>query len=127
MHPRAKLLTTLLILAAAAALILWNARAQAAPPALGVSDAKRQAEQHLGREVSVRGSVVEGSILQEGSTVLSFVLADGSERLLVRYNQTPPDNFGVKEVVVRGVLAQDAQSAIVLHATAIQVGCSSKY
>lgn len=127
MRRPAKLLTALLVVSAALGLIAWNTSAQTAPPALSVSDAKRQAADLAGTEVSVRGTVVEGSIVQDASVVVSFVVADSFERLRVQFGQTPPDNFGVKEVVVRGSLGQDAQAVVVLEAHSIQVGCSSKY
>lgn len=127
MRRSAKLLTALAVIAASATIVLWNTGAQSAPPALGVADAKREAHEWSGRDVTVRGNVVEGSIREEGSRVVEFVIADAFEKMRVAYNQTPPDSFGAKEVVVRGQLWVAQDGVPFLEARTIQVGCASKY
>lgn len=116
-----------MVVLVAGVVLLWVTSAQSAPPALGVTDAKRQAETLEGKSVNVRGNILEGTIVEQDGRVLEFVIGDAFERLRVDYNQTPPDNFGAKEVVVKGVLALDADGHPFLHASSIQVGCSSKY
>jgi cytochrome c-type biogenesis protein CcmE len=122
-----KLLITGLVLVAAALVIAWNTSAQSADPALGVTAAKRAGLHGVDGEQSVRGTVLESSIVHEGGRLRSFVLSDGTEQLLVLYNQTPPDAFGPKDVMVKGHLDVDSEGRVVLQATNIQVGCSSKY
>lgn len=113
------------VIAASALLIAWNTTAQAGPKSIGVSDAKRDAGLLDGRSVAVRG-VVE-NVTTNGTLVASFVLAEGSEKILVSFGMPPPDNFGpAKDVVVYGTLAAHEGSARLLAAS-IQVGCSSKY
>jgi cytochrome c-type biogenesis protein CcmE len=113
-----KLLVTSLVVGAAVGLILWNTAAETAAPALGVSEAKRKAADYETGAVAV---------LLNGSIVESFVIADSLEQLRVEYNQPPPDNFGPKDVIVYGMLRTTSEGTILLQATSIQVGCSSKY
>lgn len=127
MRRRSKLLVALLLISASTGLILWQTQAAGAPAALGVSDAKWQAESLSGEEVSVRGNVVAGTIVEDGPRVVSFIVADAQEQLYVFYNQTPPDSFGAKEVVVKGTMSVDAEGVPVLQAGSIFVGCASKY
>jgi cytochrome c-type biogenesis protein CcmE len=127
MRRRTKFVVALLLIAASLGLVLWNTGTAAAPPALTVSDAKFRALEHPDTEATVRGNVVEGSIVESGGRVASFLVEDGQERLLVFYNDTPPDNFGAKQVVVQGTLGLDDAGLPVLRATSIQVGCASKY
>jgi cytochrome c-type biogenesis protein CcmE len=122
-----KLLVTSLVVGAAVGLILWNTAAETAAPALGVSEAKRKAADYETGAVAVRGLVLADSILLNGSIVESFVIADSLEQLRVEYNQPPPDNFGPKDVIVYGMLRTTSEGTILLQATSIQVGCSSKY
>jgi cytochrome c-type biogenesis protein CcmE len=122
-----KLLITSLVIGAAVGLILWNTAAETTAPALGVAEAKRKASDYAPTTVAVRGTVVAESIRLNGTSLDSFVIADSLEQLQVRFNQTPPDNFGPKEVVVYGSLKSLADGSIVLDAQSIQVGCSSKY
>jgi len=127
MRRRTKFFVALLLIAASLALVLWNASAATAPPALTVTDAKYRAIEHPQTDATVRGNVVEGSIVEVDGRVVSFQVEDGRERLPVTYNATPPDNFGAKQVVVRGTLAVDDHGLPVLQAQTIQVGCASKY
>lgn len=127
MRASAKLAAALFVVAASGLLIVWNTSAASAPPALGVSDAKRQYAVHQDREVSVRGTVVEGSLRELTPTEHHFVIADAFEQLRVVYRGILPDSFGVKEVVARGTLVEGDGAVVQLDATAIQVGCSSKY
>lgn len=122
-----KFLITSLVIGASALLIAWNTSAESARPALGVADAKREALALQGQPVAVRGTVLEGSIVMNGSLVESFVVADSEEQLLVWFGAPPPDSFGPKEVVVYGVLETDVSGVALLRAESIQVGCSSKY
>jgi cytochrome c-type biogenesis protein CcmE len=94
---------------------------------MGVTEAKRKAGSPDVTSVAVRGLVLAESIQVSGSTVQSFVIADSLEQLLVEFNQTAPDNFGPKEVVVYGSLGTKPDGTVVLTAQSIQVGCSSKY
>ncbi|HLE47294.1 MAG TPA: cytochrome c maturation protein CcmE [Candidatus Thermoplasmatota archaeon] len=122
-----KLLVTFLVVGAATLLIAWNTSADAGPAALGVTQAKREAATLGAAPVQVRGTVMEASVLMNESRVESFVIADSDEQMRVEYGRTAPDNFGPKEVVVRGHLRVDADGSVVLMADEIQVGCSSKY
>lgn len=122
-----KFLITSLVIGASALLIAWNTSAESARPALGVAEAKRGALELQGQPVAVRGTVLEGSIVMNGTFVESFVVADAQEQLLVLFGAPPPDSFGPKEVVVYGVMDADASDAALLRAESIQVGCSSKY
>lgn len=126
MRRRAKLLTALFLVGAAGALVLWNTGAAAPTPALGVSDAKWKALSLEGREVNVRGNIVQGSILEADGRVLEFIVADDFEQLRVLFNQTPPDNFGAKEVMAKGRITL-VDGLPVLEASSLQVGCASKY
>ena len=127
MRRRNKVFATLFVVAAALTLIFLNTGAQTASSALAVSDAKRQAAELDGRVVTVRGTVVEGTLVESGSRLVEFVIADASERLRVEFNDTAPDNFGVKEVVVKGELLVGDDSVPYLVAHEIKVGCASKY
>lgn len=128
MMPRTrKVMVAVLVVAAASGVILWNTAAQEGPTMLGVGDAKRQASDLDGRSLQVRGFVEEGSIVYNGTVVESFVLGDEHEKMLVRYGQTPPDAFGPKDVVVEGELTTLDDGTVVLDASAVKVGCSSKY
>lgn len=127
MRRLAKLLVALLVVGASVAVVLWNSTAETAPPALSVADAKRNAAPLEGRDVTVRGSVVEGTIVMDGGRVAAFVMGDIAEKISVHYNRTPPDNFGSKEVVVHGSLHVGSDGVPWLEATTIQVGCASKY
>lgn len=127
MQRRHKFLVTFAVIGAATLLIAWNTTADAGPAALGVAQAKREAAAYGSAPVQVRGSVMEASIVSNGSLVERFVLADSEEQMRVEYGRNPPDNFGPKEVVVRGHLRVEADGAVVLMADEIQVGCSSKY
>lgn len=122
-----KLLITSLVIGAAVGLILWNTAAETAAPALGVAEAKRKAGEFSPTTVSVRGTVTPESIVVNGTKLESFVIADSLEQLQVLFNQTPPDNFGPKEVVVYGSLMTSEDGSVFLAAQSIQVGCSSKY
>lgn len=122
-----KLLITSLVVGAAVGLILWNTAADTAAPAIGVTEAKRKAGDYSPTQVAVRGTVLAESIQFNASRVESFVIADSLEQLQVSFNQTPPDNFGPKEVVVYGLLRTSEDGTVVLEAQSIQVGCSSKY
>lgn len=126
MRRRAKLLTALILVSASATLILWNTGAAAPSPAMGVSDAKWKAHALEGQEVTIRGTIELGSIKESEGRVQEFVVADEFEKLLVRFNQTPPDNFGAKEVMAKGHLVIE-DGVPVLIAESIQVGCASKY
>lgn len=127
MRRRTKLVVALLLVGASVGLVVWNTSTAAAPPALTVTDAKHHALDRPGADATVRGNVVEGSIVETDGRVVSFLVEDGQERLLVLYNETPPDNFGAKQVAVKGTLELDAQGLPILHAESIQVGCASKY
>lgn len=124
MRRRAKLLVALLLVAGSLTLVLWNTQAQAAAPALAVSDAKYRAP---GDVVVVRGTVVEGSIVESGGMLHSFVVEDTHERMRVDYAAPPPDNFGAKQVVVHGTVRHAEDGTPYLEGSAIQVGCASKY
>lgn len=132
MHRRQKLFIAMGVIAASALLISFNTTAQAGPKAMGVAEAKQDHLLLAGRPVSVRG-VVE-NVTTNGTMVDTFILSEGGEKLLVKFGQPPPDNFGpAKDVVVYGTLVDDSASgpsggfAAHLEATSIQVGCSSKY
>ncbi len=82
--------------------------------------------------VSVKGRVVAGTIEDAGG-LIAFDLADESgdpERngttMRVEYAGVLPDAFGPKLVVVTGTV-RETTDGFVFDATAIQVGCSSKY
>lgn len=122
-----KTLVAFLVLSAATLLILWNTAAQEAPQAIGVSEAKRRAALLEDTPLSVRGIVVEGSIVTNGSVVESFAIEDSEEQLLVLLGQVPPDGFGPKDVVVNGRLRLMDDGLVVLEAESLQVGCASKY
>ena len=126
MRRRAKVITALFLVVAAAALIFWNTGTASPTPALGVSDAKWKAPTLEGREVNVRGNVVQGSIVEVDGKIVEFIVADDFEQLRVLYNQTPPDNFGPKEVMAKGELVI-VEGVPVLQASSLQVGCASKY
>ncbi|MBI2077883.1 MAG: cytochrome c maturation protein CcmE [Euryarchaeota archaeon] len=127
MQRRQKFLVTFGVIGAATLLIAWNTTADAGPAALGVAQAKRDAATYGATPVQVRGSVVEASIVANGSLVESFTIADSEEQMRVEYGRNPPDNFGPKEVVVRGHLRIGDDGGVTLMADEIQVGCSSKY
>lgn len=127
MRRRSKLWITILVVALSATVVLWNSSADTAAPALGVSDARYQAAALDGQAVTVRGTVLEGSIVEDGPTLVEFVVADHLEQLRVVYGQNPPDNFGVKEVVLQATLVTGEDGTPYLEAHAIQVGCASKY
>lgn len=127
MQRRTKILSVLFVLGGAALLIFANTGAQSAASALGVADAKHQAASLAGREVTVRGTVVEGTISESDSRLVEFAMADAQERLRVVYNDTAPDNFGPKEVVVIGTLYLQEDGVPYLAAREIKVGCASKY
>lgn len=127
MRRRAKVLSVGFVIAGAFALILLSTGAQPAVAAMGVADAKLQASALAGQEVTVRGTVVEGTMLESGSRLLEFVIADPAERMRVLFNETTPDNFGVKEVVVTGELVLQDDGVPYLMAREIKVGCASKY
>lgn len=122
-----KLLVTFAVVGAACLLIAWNTTADAGPAAIGVTEAKREAAALGATPVQVRGTVTEASIVMNESRVERFVMADSEEQLRVEYGRTAPDNFGPKEVVVRGHLRVTDDGTVVLMADEIQVGCSSKY
>jgi cytochrome c-type biogenesis protein CcmE len=94
---------------------------------MSVTTAKRDAAQLGQQPVAVRGTVDAASIVLNGTLVESFIIEDGSEKLLVQYRQPPPENFGPKDVVVNGRVQRTEDGSIVLLADSIQVGCSSKY
>ncbi len=127
MRRKAKLLVALIVVAASAGLVLWNTSSTAGSPAMGVSEAKHKAETLQGDSITVRGTVVAGSIVEDGARVVEFVVGDGTEQLRVLFNRTPPDNFGAKEVVVDGTMDVGADGVPLLRADEIKVGCASKY
>jgi cytochrome c-type biogenesis protein CcmE len=127
MRRKNKILVTFAIIGAATILIAWNANAQTSRPAMSVTDAKRDAALLADKPIAVRGSVQAGSIVLNGTLVDTFVLGDGGEKLLVHYGSVAPENFGPKDIVVNGVVVPQADGTVVLRATSIQVGCSSKY
>jgi cytochrome c-type biogenesis protein CcmE len=122
-----KLAIAVAVLAAASLLILWNTASSQGPTTLGVGDAKREAGTLKGAPVAVRGTVVEDSIVTNGTVVESFMMADDYETLLVIYGQTPPDGFGPKEVIVNGAMRVGDDGTVTLVANSLFVGCSSKY
>ena len=101
-------------------------------PYLDVHDVERDPAVFSGSTVSVKGDVVAGSTTTDNGTI-RFRLADASgdpahagRNVTVVYAGVLPDAFGPKMVVVTGsVVATGA--GVTLHATDIQVGCSSKY
>lgn len=115
------------LLAASLGVVVWNTSASQVPEAIGVSDAKRQAQLLDGKPLSVRGVVLEGTIIEDEGRLKEFVLADEFEQLRVYYEGSPPDNFGAKDVVVEGTIQVQDDGVPVLNATQIKVGCASKY
>lgn len=87
---------------------------------------------HSGKEIDVKASVVEGSLVRN-ATPMRFLLEDGARTLEVRWDpaQPLPDSemggtIEGKSVVVRGVLIREGD-AFFLQAHEMMVGCASKY
>jgi len=99
---------------------------------LGVEDVVADPAAHAGRELELKGTIVEGS-LNRSATGVSFTLADGHAQLPVQWDPSQPlpdheagGTIEGKNVVVTGSLVSDA-SGVHLLATKMSVGCASKY
>jgi cytochrome c-type biogenesis protein CcmE len=87
---------------------------------------------HAGREIDVKATVVEGSLVRN-ATPVTFEIADGARVLQVRWDPAHPipdheagGTIEGKSVVIRGVLVNDASDTYLL-AHEMTVGCASKY
>ena len=86
-----------------------------------------------GRTYDVKASVVEGSLVRDGTPV-TFQIADGASTLDVRWDPAHPlpdheagGTIEGKNVVVRGTLERDEDGTLFLAAHEMTVGCASKY
>lgn len=98
----------------------------------GVGDVLRESAALEGREVEIKGTVVEGSLVRDVQPV-RFLVGDGGATIDVRWDPALPlpdheagGTIEGKNVVVRGVLAMEDGVPYVL-AQDMQVGCASKY
>lgn len=88
-----------------------------------VKDVLGDQGKYLNKYVEVRGTVKLLSLDVNNTT---FVLSEGSSDLRVNYTGALPANFEEgKDVVVKGTLRKE--TALVLFAKDIVVGCASKY
>ena len=86
-----------------------------------------------GREIEVKASVLEGSLVRNGTPV-TFALVEDARTLEVRWDPASPlpdaevgGTIEGKNVVVRGTLARGDDGAPYLAAREMIVGCASKY
>lgn len=98
----------------------------------GVADVVRDPASFQGKEMELKASVVEGSLVRDALPV-TFLVEDGDAVLRVRWDPAVPlpdqDAGGTIEgrsVVVQGRLLADAEGTYLL-ARGMQVGCASKY
>jgi cytochrome c-type biogenesis protein CcmE len=103
-----------------------------AAPFLDVHHITQDPDTYKADEFSVKGVVVANTTTTENQ-VIRFTLRDASgdtrhaaENLTVVYQGVLPDAFGPKMVVVTGTLLATGEG-LVIQASEIQVGCSSKY
>ena len=99
-----------------------------------VGDVTRDPGAFSGREVELKASVIEGTLMRE-TLPLRFLITDGTASLEVRWDPALPlpdheagGTIEGKNVVVHGtVLRDDETGAPYLLAHDMQVGCASKY
>ena len=90
-----------------------------------VSEVTAQRDALTGEPLRIHGTVVPGSIDQDGSGLVHrFVIEEGGATIPVVYRDIVPDTFQDNaEAVVEGELGADG----VFHATFLMAKCPSKY
>lgn len=130
MRPQHKVLLGFAIVLAALAWALTGSGQ--ADPYLDVHSVVDSDTHDASKVISVKGTVAANRTEATGDGV-RFTIVDASgnpahneSELAVIYRGVLPDAFGPKLVVVTGTLVRTADG-LVMEATDIQVGCSSKY
>lgn len=129
MNKAARLGILLLLVVAGGALAFAGAAPQGYK---GVADVRADPDGWAGKEVELKGTVAEGSLVRD-ATPVTFLLLDGGETLQVRWDPAHPlpdheagGTIEGKNVVVHGTVVLDDSGLFVL-AHDMQVGCASKY
>ena len=92
---------------------------------LSVGELTTRGEAAYAEQVRLSGTVVEGSVLQDASTmIIDFTVTDGRHSVPVRYTGVLPDAFEPgADVVVEGRLAPSG----VFETSTLLARCPSKY
>ncbi|HVL48650.1 MAG TPA: cytochrome c maturation protein CcmE [Candidatus Thermoplasmatota archaeon] len=130
MRRAAKLAIVLLLVAAGGALALIGVAPQELKSVATLVD---DPEPWIGRDVGLKATVREGSLVRANGTVAFDVVGD--HRVLpvrwASHHAVPEHDAGGtlegRTVVVEGRLARDGAGALVFLAHDMQVGCASKY
>lgn len=118
-----KFIIPAVILAAAVAFLGYRGFAQSAVYDYQVSEFLGQQGQFAGKNVRVSGTVADGTVSKDGST-LRFTMTDGKENLPISYSGVIPDSFEAGgQAIVEGQLGMQG----VFEAQTLLAKCPSKY
>lgn len=125
----AKVVLALALVGAGGAIAFAGALPEGAKAA---SDVLADPARYEGRDVELKGSVLEGTLVR-GDTI-RFLLGDGGRAIEVVWDPALPlpdheagGTIEGKNVVVHGIVARDAAGEPYLLAHDMAVGCASKY
>jgi cytochrome c-type biogenesis protein CcmE len=120
---RAKFIIPATVLLVAVAFLGYRGFAESAVYDYQVSEFLGQQSDYTARNVRVSGTVADGTVQKEGST-LRFVMTDGQQDLPVSYVGVVPDSFKAGgQAVVEGTLDPEGT----FQATTLLAKCPSKY
>ncbi len=122
---RGRFLIAGLVLAGALGYLIYAGVQSASMYYLSVSELTTRGEAAYTEDVRLSGTVMEGSVLQDSSSmIVDFVVTDGQSSLPVRYEGVLPDAFKPgSDVVVEGRLLPSGT----FRASTLLAKCPSKY
>lgn len=114
-------------LAGAIGFLVFTSRGDGVLEYLDADQVVEAPDRYMGRDIRVRGTVVEGTVVQKknASGDYHFTIEHEGKQLFVHYTDMVPDTFMEGgQVVLTGQLTEDGST---IEATHMEAKCPSKY